>query len=186
VATTIQGAAADIYLGDDASVATINRLNADGSLRNFRYVLFATHAALPDTISGIAQPSLVLAHPTSDGFLTMGDVFGLSLDAQLVMLSACESGGGVATKGEGVQGLTQAFMYAGTPVVSVTQWEVVDNVAEHFTPDFFLRMHDNATPAQALRETKLAMIRGSDPMLRHPFFWAPTVLFGDGAFAPGR
>jgi CHAT domain-containing protein/tetratricopeptide (TPR) repeat protein len=186
VATTIQGAAADIYLGDDASVATINRLNADGSLRNFRYVLFATHAALPDTISGIAQPSLVLAHPTSDGFLTMGDVFGLSLDAQLVMLSACESGGGVATKGEGVQGLTQAFMYAGTPVVSVTQWEVVDNVAEHFTPDFFLRMHDNATPAQALRETKLAMIRGSDHMLRHPFFWAPTVLFGDGAFAPGR
>jgi len=186
VATTIRGAAADIYLGDDASVTTVDRLNADGSLKGFRYVLFATHAALPDTISGIAQPSLVLAHPTADGFLTMGDVFGLSLDAQLVMLSACESGGGVATKGEGVQGLTQAFMYAGTPVVSVTQWEVVDDVAEHFTPDFFLRMHNNATPAQALRASKLAMIHGSDAMLQHPFFWAPTVLFGDGAFAPSR
>jgi CHAT domain-containing protein/tetratricopeptide (TPR) repeat protein len=186
VATTIQGAAADIYVGDDASVATINRLNADGSLKDFRYVLFATHAALPDTISGIAQPSLVLAHPTSDGFLTMGDVFGLSLDAQLVMLSACESGGGTTTKGEGVQGLTQAFMYAGTPVVSVTQWEVVDDVAEHFTPDFFLRMHHNATPAQALRGAKLAMIHGSDAMLQHPFFWAPTVLFGDGALVVSR
>jgi len=186
VAAAIKGSPADIYLHDDASVATVNRLNAYGGLRRFRYVLFATHAALPDTVSGVAQPSLVLAHPSAGGFLTMGDVYGLSLDAQLVMLSACESGGGIATKGEGVQGLTQAFMYAGTPTVSVTEWEVVDNVAQHFTPDFFLRMHGNATPAQALRETKLAMIHGSDLMLRHPFFWAPTVLFGDGAFAPGR
>jgi CHAT domain-containing protein len=184
VAATIRGATADLYLGDEASIATVSRLNASGSLRGFRYVLFATHAALPDTISGIAQPSLVLAHPTTNGFLTMGDVFGLSLDAQLVMLSACESGGGITTKGEGVQGLTQAFMYAGTPIVSVTQWEVVDNVAERFTPNFFLRMHNGATPAQALRGAKLGMIHGSDIMLRHPFFWAPTVLFGDGAFAP--
>ncbi len=186
VAATIQGSPTDIYLGDEASVATVRRLNANGSLANFRYVLFATHAALPDTISGIAQPSLVLAHPTAGGLLTMGDVFGLSLNAQLVMLSACESGGGITTKGEGVQGLTQAFMYAGTPVVSVTQWEVVDDVAERFTPDFFLRMHRNATPAQALREAKLTMIHGSDAMLRHPFFWAPTVLFGDGAFASSQ
>ena len=186
VAATIKGSIADIYLHDDASVATVNRLNANGDLKHFRYVLFATHAALPDTVSGVAQPSLVLAHPSAGGFLTMGDVYGLSLDAQLVMLSACESGGGVATKGEGVQGLTQAFMYAGTPVVSVTQWEVVDDVAERFTPDFFFRMHNNATPAQALRAAKLAMIRGSDAMLQHPFFWAPTVLFGDGAFAPGQ
>ncbi len=181
VAATIQGAPADVYLRDEASVATVNRLNANGSLKNFRYVLFATHAALPDTVSGIAQPSLVLAHPTAGGFLTMGDVFGLSLNARLVMLSACESGGGTTTKGEGVQGLTQAFMYAGTPLVSVTQWEVVDDVAQRFTPDFFLRLRNHATPAQALRGAKLAMIHGSDAMLRHPFFWAPTVLFGDGA-----
>jgi CHAT domain-containing protein/tetratricopeptide (TPR) repeat protein len=186
VAATIHGAPADVYVGDEASVATVHRLNTNGSLANFRYVLFATHAALPDTVSGIAQPSLVLAHPAGGGFLTMGDVFGLSLNAQLVMLSACESGGGITTRGEGVQGLTQAFMYAGTPVVSVTQWEVVDNVAERFTPDFFLRMHNGATPAQALRAAKLAMVHGSDAMLRHPFFWAPTVIFGDGALAASR
>ncbi len=184
VAATLHAPASDLYLNERASLATVNQLNASKRLRQYRYLLFATHAVMPDLVHDIIQPSLVLAQPDAGGYLTMAGVFGLSLNADLVTLSACDSGGGVATQGEGVQGLTQAFMYAGTPAVSVTQWEIVDSIAQTFTPAFYARLAKGEAPSQALRETKLELIRGNDPLLQHPFFWAPMILFGDGARAP--
>jgi CHAT domain-containing protein/tetratricopeptide (TPR) repeat protein len=195
VAAILHASSSDLYLRARASVAAVNRLNGNGDsnnrLRDYRSVLFATHAVMPDPGQNSVTPSLVLASSDAGGNLTMGDVFGLSLNANLVTLSACHSGGGVATKGEGIQGLTGAFMYAGTPVVSVTQWDVVDEVAQRFTPAFFARLKQNS-PAQALRQTKLDMIdgrlRSGDPLApswSNPFFWAPTILFGDGGSTSG-
>jgi CHAT domain-containing protein len=186
VAAALHAPASDLFLYAHASLSTVNQLNVSKRLRDYRYVLFATHAVMPDRVQDIIQPSLVLAPSDAGGYLTMAGVFGLSLNADLVTLSACDSGGGVATKGEGVQGLTQAYMYAGTPVVSVTQWQIVDSVAQTFTPAFYLRLAKGESPAQALRETKLDMIRGSDPLSQHPFFWASMILFGDGSVRAGR
>lgn len=180
VAAVLGASSQSVFLHDNASVNTIDSLNSSGALKNYRYVLFATHAVLPGQVQGVAQPSLVLAHPGQNGFLTMGDVFGLSLDADIVMLSACDSGVGENTS-EGVQGLTQAFMYAGTPVVSVTQWEVIDGVERILTPGFFRRLASGDGAAQALRTTKLDFIHGTNVLYQHPFFWAPTVIFGDGS-----
>jgi CHAT domain-containing protein/tetratricopeptide (TPR) repeat protein len=181
-----------LYQQDDASVQTLESLNLQGGLARFRYVLFATHAVMPDQVAGVTQPAIVLSHPASGGFLRMSDVFALSLHANLVTLSACDSGGGTLTAGEGVQGLTQAFMYAGSPAVSVTQWEVVDPWAGNFTPDFFSHIYGGATPARALQLAKLDMLRNAvqlpDTSMRaleaYPFFWASTVIFGDGDAEP--
>jgi CHAT domain-containing protein len=155
-------------------------------LQSYRYVLFGTHAVLTDSVHALAQPSLVLAQPPdSDGLLTMARVFGLSFNAQAILLSACDSGGGAVTSGEGVQGLTQAFMYAGTPVVGVTDWQVVDSVQERLTPAFFAGMAAGKMPAEALRQAKLSLLRSEDPLQNHPFFWAPMVIFGDGDDSAG-
>jgi len=173
---------ATLYEGEGASVATIVRLNQSGMLKSYRYVFFGAHAVLPDQVKGMTQSSLVLSHPPA-GFLTMGDVFGLSLDARAVILSACDSGGGTVTSGEGVQGLTQAFMYAGTPVVSVTDWEVIDQIQPDFNKVFFSALAQGKSAAQALRQAKLTMLADDnpdDPSRSQPYFWAPTVIFGDG------
>jgi len=181
-----------LYEGEDASRDKVLQLQAADCaktpcLRDYRYLLFATHAVLPDQVEGLAQPSLVLAHPErGEGFLTMGDVLGLSLDADVVSLSACNTGRGTVNHGDGVRGLTQAFMYAGTPVVSVTLWELSDLAASQLTPAFYGGLRAGKSPAEALRDAKLALLHGDDAILRFPYFWASTVIFGDGASGGAR
>ncbi|MBV8172746.1 MAG: CHAT domain-containing protein [Candidatus Eremiobacteraeota bacterium] len=178
----VLGAPPDSILsGDDASRAKLLALNSAGQLKDYRYFLFATHAVLPDQIQGLTQPALVLAHPENgDGFLTMADIFGLTLNADFVTLSACNTGSGPHEAGEGISGLTRAFLYAGTPAMSVTLWEVDDQVAPKLTPAFFSNLRAGDTPAQSLRRAKLSLIGDSDARFAHPFSWAPTIVFGDG------
>jgi CHAT domain-containing protein len=135
---------------------------------------------LPNEVSGVQQPALVLAHPERDGFLTMGDVLGLSLDADFVALSACNTGAGAAASGEGVSGMTRAFIYAGTPAISVTLWDVDDRAAPQITPAFFAGMDAGMPPADALRHAKLTQLASPSALLRHPYAWGPAVIFGDG------
>jgi CHAT domain-containing protein len=187
VATAL-GEPPDIVIShDDATRQRVLDMNANKSLATYRYVLFATHAVLPDQIKGESQPSIVLAHPElGNGFLTMADVFGLSLDADFVMLSACETGVVTDPSGDGISGLTRAFLYAGTPAVSVTLWQVDDLAGPQLTPTFFAGMQAGKTPAQALRDAQLAMIHSDDLTESHPFEWAPFVIFGDGDLANAR
>ena len=116
-----------LLVKEAASRSTIFSLNQDARLSAYRYLVFACHGILPGEVDRVVQPALVLAHPEKDGYLTMGDVFGLKLNADLVSLSACNTGRGSEVKGEGVVGLTRAFMYAGTPAVAVTLWSVESN-----------------------------------------------------------
>ncbi len=174
---------ASLLWGEAATRQRVLDLNASDALRTYQYVLFATHAVLPSEIEGLTQPAIVLAHPErGDGLLTMADVFGLSLDADFVTLSACSTGVAAGdTSGEGISGLTRAFLYAGTPALSVTLWEVDDDAAPQITPPFFAAMHaGKLSAAQALRRAKLAMIASSQARFRHPYAWGPSVIFGDG------
>ncbi len=181
VRDALRAPANSVISGDDATRAHILSLNSGGTIQNYRYLLFATHAVLPDQIEGLTQPAIVLAHPErGDGFLTMADVFGLKLNADFVTLSACDTGIVTNPSGEGISGLTRAFLYAGTPAISVTLWQVDDDAAPQITPRFFAAMKSGKTAAQALREAQLAMIRSNDPRFNHPFAWAPYVIFGDG------
>ena len=110
----------------------------------------------------------------------MADVFGLQLNADLVTLSACNTGRGKQIKGEGVIGLTRAFMYAGTPAVAVTLWSVESMSAKDLNVGMFKHLKAGENRAKALQAIKLDMIRGEyGEMWRKPKFWAPLVVFGD-------
>jgi CHAT domain-containing protein len=126
----------------------------------------------------------LVGNKNNDGFLRTDEVFNLNLGAQLVMLSACETGLGKEKRGEGVIGLTRAFMYAGTPTVGVSLWSVADKSTAELMTDFYRRLLGPAAassaltaPSGAMREAQLAMITGKK--YSAPFYWAPFVLIGD-------
>ena len=119
--------------------------------------------------------------------LTSSDVVGLDLDADLVILSACNSGGpGGTTAGESLSGLARAFFYAGARALLVTHWSVNDQVAAYLVADTLRRMRDNPAlgVAGALRDAQLAMLgeagKSLPPEIAHPFFWAPFAVIGEG------
>jgi CHAT domain-containing protein len=135
------------------------------------------HGVLPGEVDHVTQSALVL----SEDLLMMADVFGLQLNAKLVSLSACNTGMGTQVKGEGVIGLTRAFMYAGTPAVAVTLWAVESVSARDLDIGFFRHLKDGMPPARALQAIKVQMLHGEmGENYRYPYYWAPFVVFGDG------
>ena len=149
-------------------------------IQSYRVVHVATHGvldAMRPQFSGLVL-SLVGNKSDDDGFLRTGEVFNLRLGAPLVMLSACETGLGKVKRGEGVIGLSQAFMYAGANTVGVTLWSVADKPTAELMTDFYQRLlGPNPFPSDAIREAQLAMISGKK--YSAPYYWAPFVLVGE-------
>jgi CHAT domain-containing protein len=169
-------AKADIWLDLDASEN--NLLTRD--VRSYRILHFATHGLLNTEhpqFTGIVL-SLV-GDQQDDGFLRVNEIFNLRLGAPLVMLSACETGLGREKRGEGIIGLTRAFMYAGAPTVGVSLWAVADRSTARLMTDFYEGYlgTSTATATGALRDAKLKMI--SSQQFSAPFYWAPFVIIGD-------
>jgi CHAT domain-containing protein/tetratricopeptide (TPR) repeat protein len=147
---------------------------------NYRVVHIATHGLLDaerPQFTGVVL-SLV-GNKTGDGFLRTDEIFNLKLGNSLVMLSACETGLGKEKRGEGVIGLTRAFMYAGAPTVGVSLWSVADKSTAELMTDFYQRLLGPSanSPSVALRDAQLAMINGKK--YSAPFYWAPFVLVGE-------
>jgi CHAT domain-containing protein/tetratricopeptide (TPR) repeat protein len=174
------GTQADVWLDLDASEDNIDTRD----ISKYRVLHIATHGLLNaerPQFTGVVL-SLV-GNKSEDGFLRTDEVFNLHLGSPLVMLSACETGLGKEKRGEGVMGLTRAFMYAGAPTVGVSLWSVADKSTADLMTDFYKRLL--ATPASgpavsasaAMREAQLAMIAGKK--YSAPFYWAPFVLVGD-------
>jgi len=109
-----------------------------------------------------------------DGLLAAYEIFNLKLKADLVVLSACETGLGKEVKGEGLMRLTRAFMYAGTPSVVVSLWNVNDESAADLMIRFYRHLQAGKTKSEALRQAQLETIGDNG----FPFFWAPFVLVG--------
>lgn len=149
-------------------------------LQSYRAVHIATHGVLDATrpqFSGLVL-SLVGNKSDDDGFLRTAEVFNLRLGAPLVMLSACESGLGKVKRGEGVIGLSRAFMYAGATTVGVTLWSVADKpTADLMTAFYQGLLGPNRSPSDAMREAQLAMLSGKK--FSAPYYWAPFVLVGE-------
>jgi CHAT domain-containing protein/tetratricopeptide (TPR) repeat protein len=172
------GRKADVWLDTDASEANVE----DRDLSHYRVLHFATHGLLNaerPQFTGVVL-SLVGNRAGADGFLRTDEVFNLHLSSPLVMLSACETGLGREKRGEGVMGLTRAFMYAGAPTVGVSLWSVADKSTSELMTDFYKNLlgRDAAvTPSSAMREARLRMIAAK--RYSTPFYWAPFVLVGD-------
>ena len=171
------GGQVDVWLDLDANEDNI----ATRDVSKYRVIHVATHGLLNaerPQFTGVVL-SLV-GNKAHDGFVRTDEVFNLRLGSPLVMLSACETGLGKEKRGEGVMGLTRAFMYAGAPTVGVSLWSVADKSTADLMTDFYKRLltaGENTTSSSALRGAQLAMISGKK--YSAPFFWAPFVLVGD-------
>jgi CHAT domain-containing protein len=171
------GGKADEWLDLDASEDNVRGRDISG----YRVVHIATHGLLDaerPQFSGVVL-SLV-GNKNNDGFLRTDEIFNLKLGSPVVMLSACETGLGKEERGEGVIGLTRAFMYAGAPTVGVSLWSVADQSTAELMTDFYQRLlgsNSRMGTAAAMREAQLGMINGKKHSA--PFYWAPFVLVGD-------
>lgn len=170
---------------DARAVATdfaANRaLALSAELGRYRIVHIATHSVVNSShpeLSGIVL-SMVNEHgQEEDGFLQLHDIYSLKLDAELVVLSACNTGLGKDVRGEGLVGLTRGFMYAGASSVVASLWKVDDAATAELMTHFYKAMfEDDLPPAAALRSAKEAMWRQKH--WRSPYYWSAFVLQGE-------
>jgi CHAT domain-containing protein len=152
-----------------------------GDLARYRIVHFATHGVL-DTrrpaLSGLVLSQFDEQGRARDGFLRLHDVYHLHLDADLVVLSGCETALGKTLRGEGIVGLTRGFFHAGASEVLASLWPVRDRATAELMQRFYHGMlHDRLAPAAALRQAQLSL-SGEQPW-RDPYFWAGFILEGD-------
>ncbi|HYE93365.1 MAG TPA: CHAT domain-containing tetratricopeptide repeat protein [Terriglobales bacterium] len=174
-----------VVLGAEATEARLRRTDVS----RYRVVAFATHGLLPGELQCQAEPALALTPPaspsaTEDGLLDASEVATLKLDADWVVLSACNTAGPDGSLGgESLSGLTRAFFYAGARALLASQWAVASDPTVELTTGAFaaLAKDPGAGKAEALRRAQAAL--RAKPATAHPFFWAPFVLVGDGGAA---
>jgi CHAT domain-containing protein len=181
-----------LYLGKAANEQNVETLD----LAHYRIVAFATHGLVPGDLDGLTQPALALTAPDiagvkGDGLLTMEKILALKLDADWVVLSACNTAAGAGAGAEAASGLGSAFFYAGTRALLVTNWSVHSASARDLITDLFRRQRADAalSRSEALRQAMMAVLDGAGTTdasgrtiysYAHPLFWAPYSLIGDG------
>jgi CHAT domain-containing protein len=151
-------------------------------LGEYRIVHFATHGLLNNVhpeLSGIVLSLVNKEGNQQDGFLRLQDIYNLKLPAELVVLSACQTGLGKEIKGEGLIGLTRGFMYAGAPRVVASLWKVDDRATSELMKRFYQGMlgPEALRPAGALRQAQLSIWK--QKQWREPYYWAAFVLQGE-------
>jgi CHAT domain-containing protein/Tfp pilus assembly protein PilF len=163
----------DVFVREQASERTLKSLNLD----DYRIIHIAAHGLIND--QNPIRSAVVLAQdPDSpeDGFLQMREIYNLRMRADLVVLSACQSGRGQLVRGEGLEGLSRAFFYAGASAVMMSLWEVDDRAGAQLMEQFYGSLRKGAPIAEALRKAKLEMILGKEA--GHPYYWGGMVVVG--------
>jgi CHAT domain-containing protein len=148
-----------------------------GELENFDYVHLATHGFVNSEYPELS--GLLLTQDSKsqeDGILYTGEILGLNFKADLVTLSACETALGKKIQGEGVRGLTTAFLFAGAKSVIASLWKVADESTSLLMIDFYNELLSGKSKAAALRSAKLNLLKNE--RYRHPYYWAPFVQIG--------
>ncbi len=174
----------DVFLGNRASKENLKKLD----LSKRKVVAFATHGLLDGDFPGVSEPSLALANPGGGkhGLLTLEDIMGLKLDADWVILSACNTAGGDGQGPDVLSGLGRGFFYAGSRALLVTHWPVESVSARLLVTGLFERQAADVklSRAEALRQSMLALMQQksseADFAYAHPLFWAPYALVGEG------
>lgn len=174
-----------LWMQDDATETKIKQLD----LSKYRTLAFATHGVMAGEIKGIGEPGLILTPPSQgtledDGYLSASEIAKLKLNADWVVLSACNTAAADGTPGaEGLSGLGKAFFYAGARSLLVSHWPVASEATVPLTT-WMLKEYE-ANPgqgkAEAHRKSMMALMATPDrPEYAHPLFWAPFVVVGEG------
>ena len=149
---------------------------------------FATQGVLAGQLDGTHEPGLILTPPDKateedDGYLAASEIASLKLDADWVILSACNTAAGAATSAEALSGLARAFIYAQARALLVSHWEVYSDATVKLIATAIREMARDAKVgrAEALRRSMLALIDKGEPHEAHPAYWAPFVVVGEGS-----
>jgi len=194
IAGLLQASNDDLFLREEATEQRIK----ETTLNQYRLLSFATHGVLAGEMGFGIEPGLILTPPEEstdldDGFLSMSEIAQLNLNAEWVVLSACNTAGAAANSdsglgnsgansvSEGLTGMAKAFTYAGARAMLVSHWsvssattvELMENIIRSYSPGKLSR-------SAAHREAMLAMIESGDLVKSHPSIWAPFIIFGDG------
>jgi CHAT domain-containing protein len=163
-------------------------------LSDRKVIMFSTHGLVPGELNGLTQPALAMSSPEvtgdqDDGLLTMDKVIALRLDADWVVLSACNTAAGEGSGSEAVSGLGRAFFFAGAKALLVSNWPVDSVASRQLMTDLFKRQQQNQglAKSEALRQAMLNQVdqggmKEGNTMkysYAHPLFWAPFVVVGD-------
>jgi CHAT domain-containing protein len=166
-----------LALDFDANLETVK----DGRLRPYRFLHFATHGVLDGehpALSGLVLSLVDEKGRERPGFLVLHDVYDLDLNADLVVLSGCQTALGQEIRGEGLVGLVRGFFHAGAAAVVASLWRVEDRATALLMSRFYhALLVEGRRPPAALREAQRAMLK--DPRYRDPFNWAGFALYGD-------
>lgn len=180
----VKGTPNRIYLRERATETAVKKMDLSDS----RIVAFATHGLVAGDLEN-AEPALILTPPEigtplDDGLLTASEIAKLKLNADLVILSACNTAAGDGTDGaEGLSGLAKAFFYAGTRALLVSHWPVFSEAAVKLTTGMlrYQSKYPMAGRAEALRQSRISLMNDkAKPHFAHPIFWAPFVVVGEG------
>ncbi len=147
-------------------------------MKNFDYIHFACHGLLNENFQSLVLSQLPKDKSTEDGYFTLNEIMNCDYNAKLIVLSACRTGSGKMERAEGVTGLTRAVMYAGTPAVVASLWNVDDRATKELMLYFYRNLLEkNMTKSEALRQAKLELMK--DKKYRSPYFWSAFVMYGE-------
>ncbi|MBJ7257763.1 MAG: CHAT domain-containing protein, partial [Akkermansiaceae bacterium] len=186
IAKSLQADSAnDLILGSKATRQSVLKANTDGLLAKKKVIVFATHGLMAGDLPKLMQPALALSADGSEiqnslsPLLTLDDILNLKLNADWVVLSACNTASADGKAEEALSGLARGFFYAGSRSMLVTHWAVESESAKELTTRTFTHFTQNPTSpkAESLQSAILQVM--SDPKFEHPAFWAPYVLVGD-------
>ena len=153
-------------------------LTKSGRLKDFKYLHFATHGVVDEKSPELSRIFLNSSSPTEDGSLFTGEIYNLEINADLVTLSACQTGLGKISKGEGVIGLSRALAYAGAKNIIVSFWSVADQSTAELMAQFYKGMLEDKGHhyGKSLQKAKLELMKSEK--FKSPYYWAPFVLIG--------
>ncbi len=185
----------DIFLGRAASEHRVKTMDLSG----YKVLSFATHGLISGDLNGLDQPALAFSTPEitaeddddDDGLLTMSEILGLRLNANWVIISACNTAAADGQGAEALSGLGRAFFYAGTRALLASSWPVHSAATTELMAILFEKQASNNAlgRAEALQQTRIDLIdsgvfkntKGQELFsYAHPIFWAPFIIIGDG------
>ena len=186
IGKTLGAGPESIWLQQSATESVVKKLD----LSRYQTLAFATHGVMAGEIDGVGEPGLIMTPPRQgttddDGYLAASEIAVLNLNADLTILSACNTAAADGSRGaEGLSGLAKAFFYAGSHSLLVSHWPVASQATVMLTTRMLeeYKADPKQGIAQAHRKSMLALMNSSaQPELANPFFWAPFVVVGEGA-----